>query len=75
MNSKVQIYEVPVASTSFTTEADLYPTNDGVMIRYAYKRDGMVYASGIRFRHVLATRTRREMLHSMAHQIRVRYLG
>ena len=60
MNSKIPLYQPPVPSTDFATDAVLCPTAGGPTIRFAYDRDGVTYRSGIRFRRVLATRTRSE---------------
>ncbi|HET6428028.1 MAG TPA: hypothetical protein VFJ30_06450 [Phycisphaerae bacterium] len=56
MNTKKPIYEVPVPSTDFTMEAMLC----GDTIRFGYRKQKTDYKGGIRFRGILATRTRAE---------------
>ena len=56
MNSKKAVYQVPVPSTDFTTEAAFC----GNVIRYGYRQQETVCKGGIRFGKVLATRTRAE---------------
>jgi hypothetical protein len=56
MNPKRLLYEVPVASTEFITEAILC----GNLIRYSYEKEGLIYKSGIFFKNVKAKRTRTE---------------
>ena len=56
MDSKRPLYQPPVPSTDFATEATLC----GGIICFGYKRDVAAYKSGIRFHRVLAIRTRAE---------------
>ncbi len=56
MNSKKTIYQVPVPSTDFTTEAVLC----GNVIRFGYRRQDTLCKNGIRFKRVKAVRTRAE---------------
>jgi len=58
MISKKPLYTVPVASTSFATQAYF----DGQMdsIRFGYGKDGAQSQGGIKFNHVLTVRTRSE---------------
>src|SRR5665213_1773269 len=55
MSSKKSLYQVPVASTSFTTEA-YYEGRHPWALRYGYHKDAMIYRSGIRFKKLKATR-------------------
>jgi hypothetical protein len=59
MSSKKPLYQVPVASTSFTTEAQ-YQSKHPAAIRFGYNKNGLEYHAGIRFKRVYATRTRAE---------------
>lgn len=56
MSSQKPLYQAPVPSTDFATEA----TMCGCVLRFEYHREGTAYRSGIRFNRVLATRTRAE---------------
>ena len=58
MASKRPLYTVPVASTSFTTEA--YFDGSASAIRFGYRKDGTKHEEGIKFNGVLALRTRSE---------------
>lgn len=60
MSSKRQLITVPVASTSFTTEA--YFDGKGVYpaIRFGYRREGIEQLGHIQFSRVLAMRKRAE---------------
>lgn len=60
MSSKRPLYQVPVPSTSFVSEA--YFEGQGITpkIRFGYRRDGKDCMGEIRFTRVLAVRTRAE---------------
>jgi hypothetical protein len=60
MNTKRQLYTVPVPSTSFNSEA--YFSGQGVApaIRFGYRKDGVNHQGGISFTGVLAARERSE---------------
>jgi hypothetical protein len=60
MTSKKRLFEIPVPSTSLTSEA--YFDGQGVMpaIRFGYAKDGIEYRAGIGFTRVLAARKRAE---------------
>lgn len=60
MTSKKTLYTVPIASTSFTTEA--YYDDQGIppAIRFAYSKEGTRYQGGIKFNHVSAVLLRSE---------------
>ena len=56
MQSMTPLYQPPVASTSFSGEADFsYP-----VLRFQYRRAGVLYRSGIRFEMITASRMRTE---------------
>jgi hypothetical protein len=56
MDNKAELYHMPEPSTSSVTDARLC----GSILYFDYDREGTAYRSGIRFKHVLATRTRAE---------------
>jgi len=56
MSTKKILYQIPVPSTEFTTEAKLC----GMVIRFGYCRQEAVYKGGIRFRGAAAIRKRAE---------------
>jgi hypothetical protein len=60
MSAKVPLYQPPVPSTDFAADATLCPWAGYPTLRFSYDRDGTAYRSGIRFKRVLATRTRSE---------------
>ena len=60
MSSKKSLHTVPVASTSFITEAYWDGKGMSPAIRFGYEKDGVEYQSGIEFRRVLAMRKRAE---------------
>jgi hypothetical protein len=60
MSSKKPLYTVPVASTSFTTEAYFDGQGISPAIRFVYGKDGTKHQGGINFDKVLAVRTRSE---------------
>ena len=60
MNGKSQLYKIPVPSTSFLTDAALCSWKGPLTLLFEYDRDGATCRSGIRFKRVLATRTRSE---------------
>lgn len=60
MDNKVSLFETPVPSTCFLTDAAFYFWKEPLTLRYEYDRDGTTWHSGIRFKRVLATRTRAE---------------
>ena len=53
---KTAIYQTPVPSTEFSTEAVLC----GNVVRFGYQVDGADRRSGLRFKRIKATRTRAE---------------
>jgi hypothetical protein len=60
MNSKKPLHEIPVPSTSFTSEA--YFDGQGITptVRFGYEKDGVEYRGGIKFTKVLTARKRTE---------------
>ena len=60
MTSKKPLHTVPVASTSFTTEAYFDGKGSSPAIRFAYSKDGARREGGIKFNKVLSVRTRSE---------------
>ena len=56
MSTKKAIYQAPVPSTAFSTEAVLCAN----VVRFGYQVDGSDRRSGLRFKRVKATRTRVE---------------
>jgi hypothetical protein len=60
MSSNKPLHTVPVPSTSFTTEA--YFDGHGITpsIRFGYEKDGATHQGGIKFKGVMAVRTRAE---------------
>ena len=60
MNVKVTLYTVPVASTSFTSEAHFDGSGTDPAIRIAYVENGRHHEGGIEFKGVAAVRLRAE---------------
>lgn len=60
MNSKRQLYSIPVASTDFTREAFLDCSGINPTIRYGYRAEQGEILSGVEFRVVAAFRYRNE---------------
>jgi hypothetical protein len=60
MNSKRPLYETPVPSAEFTTEAYFDDTGVEPAIRFGYKKDASEQRAGIMFKKVLAFRSRAE---------------
>jgi len=63
MSSKVTLYQVPVPSTEFATEAVLC----GDVIRFGYFENDSEFKGGIRFNRVRALRKRAESLCTVWH--------
>jgi len=60
MNSKKPLHKIPVASTTFVTDAYFDGQGISPAIRFRYRIDGATQQGGIRFNNVLAVRTRAE---------------
>ena len=58
MASKIRLYQPPMPSTDFLTDASLCPWGGFPTLRFSYQHDGAAHRGGIRFKRVLATRTR-----------------
>jgi hypothetical protein len=56
VNAKKALYQVPVPSTDFTTEAELCANS----VRFGYRKGATECMGGIRFKRVRAIRTRSE---------------
>jgi len=59
---KVPLGELPVASTSFTSDVDVEVAGGALTLRFTFRRDGVAYRGGVRFEKVRAYRWRTESL-------------
>jgi hypothetical protein len=64
---KVPLGELPVASTSFTSDVDAVTTGGAMTLRFTFPRGGVTYRGGVRFEKVRASRWRTESLCSAWH--------
>lgn len=60
MGEKVALATLPVASTSFTTDAVFEYPGGVALLRFEFVRDGIAYRGGLRFEKVRAFRFRSE---------------
>lgn len=60
MAVKVSLGELPVASTSFTSDVDVVMAGGALTLRFTFPRDGVAYRGGVRFEKVRASRWRAE---------------
>jgi hypothetical protein len=60
VSSKAPLYRISMPSTEFSADASLCVSGGFPTLRFDYCRGGVAYRSGIRFKRVLATRTRSE---------------
>lgn len=56
MNKKNPCYTIPEPSTAICSEVKLSYPKGGLILRYDYDRDGLIYKSGLKFKKAIAHR-------------------